>query len=161
MLLGGLTLIALSLLWMARLPVDGDYVVDLLPAMFLLGAGAGISFPQIMTLAMSAATPQDSGLLSGLINTTQQVGAAVGLAVLATLATERSEELLRDGASNPSALTSGYTLAFAIGAGFVIAAIAVAIAVLRSPAPPAQDVVEERVEERQRPLEPAYRGEAA
>jgi EmrB/QacA subfamily drug resistance transporter len=156
-LLGGLTLIALSLLWMARLPVDGDYVVDLLPAMFLLGAGAGISFPQIMTLAMSAATPQDSGLLSGLINTTQQVGAAVGLAVLATLATERSEELIRDGASNPSALTSGYTLAFAIGAGFVIAAIAVAIAVLRSPAPPAQDVVEER----RRPLEPAYRGEAA
>ncbi len=75
---------------------------------------------------MSAATPQDSGLLSGLINTTQQVGAAVGLAVLATLATERSEELLRDGASGASALTSGYTLAFAIGAGFVIAAIAVA-----------------------------------
>jgi predicted MFS family arabinose efflux permease len=138
-LLGGLTLIALSLLWMARLPVDGDYVVDLLPAMLLLGAGAGISFPQIMTLAMSAATPQDSGLLSGLINTTQQVGAA----------TERSQELLRDGASNPSALTSGYTLAFAIGAGFVIAAIAVAVAVLRSPAPPA--------EEHATRLEPAYR----
>ena len=81
----------------------------------------------------------------------QQVGAAVGLAVLATLATERSEELLRDGASNPSALTSGYTLAFAIGAGFVIAAIAVAVAVLRSPAPPAE------AEERAPRLEPAYR----
>jgi predicted MFS family arabinose efflux permease len=154
-LLGGLTLIALSLLWMARLPVDGGYVVDLLPAMLLLGAGAGISFPQIMSLAMSAATPQDSGLLSGLINTTQQVGAAVGLAVLATLATERSEELLRDGATGPSALTSGYTLAFAIGAGFVIAAIAVAIVVLRSPAPPAE---ERRPAEEHRPsLEPAYR----
>ena len=139
-LLGGLTLITLSLLWMARLPVEGEFVVDLLPAMLLLGAGAGISFPQIMSLAMSAATPQDSGLLSGLINTTQQVGAAVGLAVLATLATERSEELLRDGASGASALTSGYTLAFAIGAGFVIAAIAVAVVVLRSPAPPAEDV---------------------
>src|SRR5688572_1795717 len=148
-LLGGLTLITLALLWMARLPVEGEFIVDLRPAMLLLGAGAGISFPQIMTLAMSSATPQDSGLLSGLINTTQQVGAAVGLAVLATLATERSEELLRDGASNPSALTSGYTLAFAIGAGFVIAAIAVAIVVLRSPAPPA--------EERRPALEPAYR----
>jgi EmrB/QacA subfamily drug resistance transporter len=148
-LLGGLTLITLALLWMARLPVDGGYAVDLLPAMLLLGAGAGISFPQIMTLAMSAATPQDSGLLSGLINTTQQVGAAVGLAVLATLATERSEELVRDGASGASALTSGYTLAFAIGAGFVIAAVAVAVVLLRSPAPPA--------EERRRSLEPAYR----
>jgi EmrB/QacA subfamily drug resistance transporter len=148
-LLGGLTLITLALLWMARLPVEGEFVVDLLPAMLLLGAGAGISFPQIMTLAMSSATPQDSGLLSGLINTTQQVGAAVGLAVLATLATERSENLLRDGASGASALTSGYTLAFAIGAGFVIAAVAVAVVVLRSPAPPA--------EERHGALEPAYR----
>jgi MFS family permease len=150
-LLGGLTLITLGLLWMARLPVDGDFVVDLLPAMLLFGIGAGISFTQIMTLAMSSATPQDSGLLSGLINTTQQVGAAVGLAVLATLATERSEELLRDGATGASALTSGYTLAFAIGAGFVIAAIAVAVAVLRSPAPPAE------AEERHASLEPAYR----
>ncbi|MET0686932.1 MAG: DHA2 family efflux MFS transporter permease subunit, partial [Solirubrobacteraceae bacterium] len=116
-LLGGLTLITLALLWMARLPVEGEFLVDLLPAMLLLGAGAGISFPQIMTLAMSSATPQDSGLLSGLINTTQQVGAAIGLAVLATLATERSEELVREGATGASALTSGYTLAFAIGAG--------------------------------------------
>ncbi|MET0768683.1 MAG: MFS transporter, partial [Solirubrobacteraceae bacterium] len=148
-LLGGLTLITLALLWMARLPVEGEFLVDLLPAMLLLGAGAGISFPQIMTLAMSSATPQDSGLLSGLINTTQQVGAAIGLAVLATLATERSEELVREGATGASALTSGYTLAFAIGAGFVIAAIAVAVVVLRSPAPPA--------EERHGALEPAYR----
>ncbi|MET0818405.1 MAG: DHA2 family efflux MFS transporter permease subunit, partial [Solirubrobacteraceae bacterium] len=138
-LLGGLTLITLALLWMARLPVEGEFLVDLLPAMLLLGAGAGISFPQIMTLAMSSATPQDSGLLSGLINTTQQVGAAIGLAVLATLATERSEELVREGATGASALTSGYTLAFAIGAGFVIAAIAVAVVLLRSPAPPAEE----------------------
>ena len=148
-LLGGLTLITLALLWMARLPVEGEFLVDLLPAMLLLGAGAGISVPQIMTLAMSSATPQDSGLLSGLINTTQQVGAAIGLAVLATLATERSEELVREGATGASALTSGYTLAFAIGAGFVIAAVAIAVVVLRSPAPPA--------EERHGALEPAYR----
>ena len=70
-----------------------------------------------MTLAMSTATPADSGLLSGLVNTTQQVGAALGLAVLATLATSRSDALLADGDPTAEALTSGYTLAFAVGRG--------------------------------------------
>jgi MFS family permease len=104
--------------------------------MVLFGAGAGLSFPAIMTLAMSSATPEDSGLLSGLINTMQQVGAAVGLAVLATLATSRTDTLLADGASQPSALVDGYTLAFTIAAVFVAAALVVAVAVLK-PAPAA------------------------
>ena len=91
-----------------------------------------------MTLAMSGATPEDSGLASGLVNTTQQVGGALGLAVLATLSTTRTDNLLASGEPHAAALTGGYHLAFAIGAGLVIAAIALAVMVLR----PAATVVE-------------------
>ena len=92
-LVPGLVLIAPGLAWFARAPVDASYVVDLLPAMLLLGLGAGLSFPALMTLAMSGATESDAGLASGLINTTLQVGGALGLAVLATLSTARTEDL--------------------------------------------------------------------
>src|SRR5215213_9731159 len=88
-LIAGLASLAAGLALFSQVPVDGRYVTDVLPAMLLLGAGAGVSFPSLMGLAMSSATPADSGLLSGLVNTTQQVGAALGLAVLATLATSR------------------------------------------------------------------------
>jgi Major Facilitator Superfamily len=128
--------IAAGLAWFSQVPVDGDYVTDMLPAMLLFGIGAGVAFPSLMTLAMSSASPADAGLLSGLVNTTQQVGGALGLAILATLATSRTDGLVDDGESAASALTSGYTLAFGLGAGFVLAAIAVAVAVLR-PAPAA------------------------
>ena len=83
-LIAGLVLSGAGLLLFARSPVDGNYVVDLLPVMLLLGAGAGTCFPALMTLAMSGATRSDSGLASGLVNTTVQVGGAIGLAVLAT-----------------------------------------------------------------------------
>jgi predicted MFS family arabinose efflux permease len=111
-----------------------SYAVDLFPAMLLLGLGAGLSFPALMTLAMSGATPEDSGLASGLVNTTQQVGGALGLAVLATLSTTRSETLLGNGESTVEALTGGYRLAFAIGAGVLLVALALAAAVLRTEA---------------------------
>jgi MFS family permease len=84
-----------------------------------------------MTLAMSGATPSDAGLASGLINTTAQVGGALGLAVLATLSASRSEQLIGDGESTAAALTSGYHLAFGIGAVLVVVAIAVAVSVLQ------------------------------
>jgi EmrB/QacA subfamily drug resistance transporter len=131
-LLPGLVALVAGLLLLTGAPVGGDYVTDLLPALVLLGVGAGIAFPALVTLAMSGATPADSGLASGLVNTTQQVGGALGLAVLATLSTSRSDHLLAEGQSAAAALTGGYHLAFAIGAGLVIAAIVVAALVLRS-----------------------------
>ena len=111
-------------------------MTDVLPSMVLMGIGAGLSFPSLMSLAMSSATQSDSGLASGLVNTGQQVGGALGLAVLASLSTTRTDDLLASGESSASALTSGYHLAFALGAGLVAVAIGVAVAVLR-PAPAA------------------------
>ena len=120
--------------------MNASYVSDLLPVMVLLGVGAGLAFPALMTLAMSAATPEDSGLASGLVNTTQQVGGALGLAVLATLSTTRTGHLRAHGDSISNALTGGYHLAFTIGAGLVLVAIVVVAALL--PTPPRLQVVE-------------------
>jgi hypothetical protein len=86
-----------------------------------------------MTLAMSTATPEDSGLVSGLVNTTQQVGGALGLSVLASLSTNHSTALLRAGDPTAAALTGGYHLAFEIGAIAVAAGLVLAIALVRSP----------------------------
>jgi MFS family permease len=133
-LLPGLVLVAAGLLLFSRAPVDATYLSDALPSMILLGVGAGLSFPALMTLAMSGATPEDSGLASGVINTTMQVGGALGLAVLATLASTRTDDLLTSGSSTASALTEGYQLAFVVAAGLVLTALVVAITVLRAPA---------------------------
>ncbi|HYP48997.1 MAG TPA: MFS transporter [Thermoleophilaceae bacterium] len=132
-LLPGMIAIAAGLLLFARTPVDGSYFADVLAPVVLIGLGAGLSFPSLMSLAMSGATPSDSGLASGLVNAVVQVGGAIGLAVLATLATERTSDLRADGESVASALNSGYHLAYLVGAALVIAAFVVALAVLRSP----------------------------
>jgi len=133
-LIPGLAMIGVGLLLFARTPVDGGYLADLLPAMLLVGVGIGTSFPSLMTLAMSGATPSDAGLASGVVNTSAQVGGAIGLALLATLATQRTDALLADGASNAAALTSGFHLAYLVGAGLVGIALAIAVFVLE-PAP--------------------------
>jgi EmrB/QacA subfamily drug resistance transporter len=130
-LIPGLVLIVAGLAWFQRVPVDGEYLVDLLPSMLLLGLGAGLTFPSLMTLAMSGASESDAGLASGLINTTIQVGGALGLAVLATLSATRTESLLADGTSNAAALVEGYQLAFVIGAALVLVAVAVALVLPR------------------------------
>jgi EmrB/QacA subfamily drug resistance transporter len=136
-LVPAMVFVVAGLLLLARTPVDANYATDLMPAMILFGLGAGLGFPSLMTLAMSGATASDSGLASGLVNTSLQVGGAVGLAVLATLATERTDGLLADGESAASALNSGYHLAYLIGAALVLVAIAVAASVLRSQVPEA------------------------
>jgi MFS family permease len=131
-LLTGLALSGLALAWMARVPGDALYALDILPSMVLLGAGAGVSFPALMTLAMSGATEEDAGLASGLVNTTQQLGAALGLAILVTLATTRTEGLRSAGETQMTALASGYRLGFAVAAGLLAAAVALGAAVLQS-----------------------------
>ncbi|MEA2439276.1 MAG: hypothetical protein QOH76_700 [Thermoleophilaceae bacterium] len=131
-LIPGLVLIASGLLLFVRAPVDGSYVEHVLPVMILLGAGAGMSFPALMTLSMSGATPEDAGLASGLVNTTLQVGGALGLAVLATMATTETGHLRDAGKSAAAALNGGYHLAYMIGAALVGVAIVVATTVLRS-----------------------------
>jgi MFS family permease len=133
-LIPGLAIIATGLLLFARTPVDGDYLIDVMPAMLITGFGIGASFPSLMTLAMSGATPEDAGLASGLVNTTAQVGGAVGLAVLATLATQRTETLEADGVAEMAALNSGYHLAYLVGAALVGIALLISIFVLRAPA---------------------------
>jgi EmrB/QacA subfamily drug resistance transporter len=133
-LIGGLVLAGAGLLVFARAPVDGTYVTDLLPVMLLLGGGAGMCFPALMTLAMSGATQSDAGLASGFVNTTTQVGGAIGLAVLATVASERTDALRDGGESVNAALNAGFHLAYLIGAVLIAVAIAVAVVVLRSEA---------------------------
>ena len=121
-LLPAMVFVIVALLLFARTPVDATYAIDIAPAMVPLGVGAGLAFPSLMTLAMSGATPSDSGLASGLVNTSVQVGGAIGLAVLATLATERTEVALADGESTASALNSGYHVAYLVAAGLVVVA---------------------------------------
>ncbi len=132
-LVPGLFLIAAGLALFSRAPVGGSYVRDVLPVMIILACGIGVSFAPLIALAMAGATPEDAGLASGLVNTAAQVGGALGLAVLATLSATRTRDLLAGGQSTPAALTGGYHLAFLIAAGLVLAAIVVALTVLRPP----------------------------
>ncbi|GAA0411068.1 MFS transporter [Microbispora corallina] len=135
-LVAGLALLVGAMALLTRIPVDAVYVTHLLPVMLLL-AGGGLVLPALATLGMSGAGESDAGLASGLFGTTQQVGMAIGVAVLSTLAASRTDELLAAGAGEAAALTGGYRLAFAVSAGLLVAAFAVALAVLRRPAPAA------------------------
>jgi EmrB/QacA subfamily drug resistance transporter len=124
-MLPGLALIAAGPVLLALAPVHSHYLTNVLPTMLLLGIGAGMCFPALMNVAMSGARPEDAGLASGLLNTTAQVGGALGLAVLATLSNSRTEHLLAGGQPRAAALTGGYQLAFWIAAGLAAGAIAV------------------------------------
>jgi EmrB/QacA subfamily drug resistance transporter len=156
-LLVGQVLIVAGLVLFALSPVHSSYIADLLAPMLLLGVGAGLSFPSLMGLAMSSATREDSGLASGLVNTSLQVGGALGLAVLATLSATRTDSQLASGISPDAALTSGYHLAFWIGAGLVAGAIAVTALVVRSaPALAEAEAIEGSEDEPGVEGEPAY-----
>lgn len=134
-LVAGLVLLTGAMLLLRTVPVDADYVTDLLPP-FLLIAGGGLVLPSLTGLAMSGAGPDDAGLASGLFNTVQQVGMALGVAVMTTLAASRITDLRAAGHAEPAALTGGYHLAFSVSAGLLIAALAVSLLVLRNPGPP-------------------------
>ena len=144
-LLAGTLLAAVSLLLFVFAPVDGVYVVHVLPGMVLLGVGMGVAFPALMAIAMSDVSPEDAGIASGLVGTTAEGGGALGLAVLATLASTRTSTLLDRGVGEPQALTSGYHLAFAVATALLVVAAAVAATLPRTTAEPAAEPVAEGV----------------
>jgi MFS family permease len=135
-MLTGLALIAAGLALFAVAPAGGGaYLPHVLPVALLVGAGSGLCFPALMTLAMSGATAQDAGLASGLVNTTGQIGGAVGLAVLATVSASRTSALAARHQPTAAVLTGGYHLAFWIACGLVGAAAVATVTLLRpSPA---------------------------
>jgi MFS family permease len=118
----GLLLAAAGLLLFVRAPVDGTFLVDVLPSMILLGFGAGIAFNPVLLAAMSDVKPEESGLASGVVNTAFMMGGALGLAVLASLAASRTDTLRADGSGPLAALTGGYHVAFIVGAAFAATA---------------------------------------
>ncbi|MFE9788230.1 DHA2 family efflux MFS transporter permease subunit [Nocardia salmonicida] len=129
-LIAGLVLLLAGMSWLTRLPVDAGYLTDVLPVMVAV-SGGGLVLPALTALGMSGAEADDAGLASGLFNTTQQVGMAIGVAVLSTLAAARTGTELVAGASDVVALTSGYRLAFTVAAGLLAAALVISATVLR------------------------------
>jgi EmrB/QacA subfamily drug resistance transporter len=127
-LAAGLLTAAVGLALVARAPVDGNYFVDVLPSMVLLGFGAGIAFNPVLLSAMGDVEPQEAGLASGIVNTSFMMGGALGLAVLASIASSRTSSL--GGASSLSALTSGYHAAFIGGAICALLAAGLGVALL-------------------------------
>jgi len=130
----GLLLAAAGLALFAFSPVDGNFVAHVLPGMLLLGLGAGMAFNPVLLAAMSDVAPNESGLASGVVNTSFMMGGALGLAVLASLAAARTESLIASGAPTPAALNGGYHVAFVIGAVFAGAAALLSAVLLRASA---------------------------
>ncbi|TCC62240.1 DHA2 family efflux MFS transporter permease subunit [Kribbella pittospori] len=133
MLIAGLAAFLAALLWISQAPVDGSYVVNVAPVLAVMGAGIGLAIPAAIMLAMSSADAGDAGLASGLNNTAQQAGAAVGTAVLATLAASTTTSRLADGASDVLALRDGYGVAWLAAAAFVLGALVLSTTLLRTP----------------------------
>jgi EmrB/QacA subfamily drug resistance transporter len=131
-LAAGLLCASVGLVLFARAPVGGTFVVDVLPSMILLGLGAGIAFNPVLLAAMSDVAPEESGLASGVVNTAFMMGGALGLAVLASLAASRSDNLRGDGHGPLDALVGGYHVAFLVGAIFAVAAAAIGAGLLRT-----------------------------
>jgi EmrB/QacA subfamily drug resistance transporter len=138
-LAAGLLVAGIGLALFARAPVDGNFVVDVLPAMVLLGFGAGIAFNPVLLAAMSDVAPEEAGLASGLVNTSFMMGGALGLAVLASLAASRTDTLTAAGDGHLVALVGGYHAAFLVGAIFAVAAATIGVTMLRTAMQPAAE----------------------
>jgi len=131
-LVSGQMVIAVALTMLGFGPANANYAIHFLVPLALLGLGGGLSFPSLTIIAMADAQPSDAGLASGLLNTTGQVGGALGLAVLATLAGARTLNLVHDGATTTAALAGGYHLAWLVGAGTVVITLALTLSLLRT-----------------------------
>jgi len=138
----GLLLAAAGLGLFARAPVDGNFVVDVLPSMILLGFGAGIAFNPVLLAAMSDVAPTESGLASGVVNTAFMMGGALGLAILASLAASRTNSLLASGDGRLAALNGGYHTAFLVSTLIAVLAAVLGGTLLRTTTAAAPDNVE-------------------
>jgi MFS family permease len=132
----GLGFFLIGLLLFARAPVDGNFLIDILPGTIFFGLGGGITFNPLLLAAMGDVKPMQAGLASGVVNTSFMFGGALGLAVLASVAAARTEDLVGSGDGQLVALTSGYHLAFVGGAIFAAAAAVIGGLLLRPVAPP-------------------------
>ena len=130
-LVGGMLIAAVGFVLLTRLDANGDYAGQVLPAMIVIGIGFGMSFVPATIAATSGVAPEDSGLASGLLNTTQQVGGSLGLAVLSAISTSRTASALDDGSTLPAALTDGFTGAFTVSA--ILCAVAAVLAMVLLP----------------------------
>ena len=130
-LAAGMAIIAVSQLWFVRLPVAGSFPADLLPGFVVLPIGLGLAFVAVGIAALSGVRERDAGLASGLINTSQQVGGAVGIAITSTIAAAHTGHLLRSGHAVGNALTSGFHLAFVVSAAFACAGALIALTMVR------------------------------
>ena len=142
-LAAGLAFAAVGLALFARAPVGGKYVLDVLPGMILLGVGAGIAFNPVLFAAMSEVQPEESGLASGIVNTSFMMGGALGLAVLASVAASHTSHLEAAGHGTLQSLTGGYHAAFVVGALFAIAAAAIGGLLFRTTTAPAHGEMHE------------------
>jgi predicted MFS family arabinose efflux permease len=135
-LLAGLVLVTIGLLWFSRVPEEGVYLTHLLAPMVICAVGLGFAFVPVTIAAVSGVSEDESGLASGLINTSQQIGGALGLAVLGTIAASKTTDLLAvaQGAPTavPGALTEGFQLAFLTGAGFSVLGIIATLIFVRA-----------------------------
>ena len=127
----GMVTLALGLLYFTQISVGGSYVNDLLPGFILIGIGLGFSFVPVSIAALAGIESRDAGLASGLINTNQQIGGAIGLAILTTVATTRTDHLASSGSSRPEALVGGFQLAFWVGAAFAVVGLLTTLIVLK------------------------------
>jgi MFS transporter len=127
----GLLLVAGGLVYFTQIAPNGSYLADLLPGFLLTGVGIGFAFVPVSIAALAGVTGREAGLASGLINTSQQIGGALGLAILTTVATTRTDNLLKSGVAPPTALTDGFRLAFWVAVGIAVFAVAATLVVLK------------------------------
>jgi len=140
-LVAGMAFLAAGLLWFTQVSVGGSYAVDLLPGFLLVSIGMGFSFVPISIAALAGVHPSEAGLASGLINTSQQIGGALGIAVLSAIATSTTTDAITSGTAAPFALTDGFQAAFIGAAAIALVGVLVALFVVRG-----EDLVEENLE---------------
>jgi hypothetical protein len=128
----GLALLAAAMVWYAQIPVRGNYASDLLPGYLMVGFGLALSFIPVSIAALAGVGPREAGLASGLINTSQQIGGAIGVAIAVTVATSHTKSLLRGGHAPADALTHGYALAFWVVGGLAAVGVVLALVLVRN-----------------------------